>query len=283
MFLFTLITSSLSTFQELNGRPTNITPFPDPWDNFTSKADFDLYRYSFLVTFGLFWAATSFLLKSYYKTYSLRNVGKLKYWILVILPMVYYITAVDQISSPIQNQLYSMYPDFADVLLILWGISRQVGGFFFALTFLLMSKSAINTKLKYYLQVIAIGIMMLFSCVQIKTLLLLPYPPYGLITLSVLPISSFLVLVGLFYSAKVLSYDKKFLLELKKHVNKESNSFLNAIGSAEWNKNLESTVKNVLKQIGNDDERERPIEDNDLKDYVLEVIREIKRENSSLK
>ena len=81
--------------------------------------------------------------------------------------------------------------------------------------------------------------MMLFSSIQISTLHILPYPPFGLITLSILPISSYLVLLGLYYSAKSLSYDKKFLNELKKQIKNESNMFLNAIGSAEWNKNLE--------------------------------------------
>jgi hypothetical protein len=281
MFLITLISATYNTIQELNGRPLIITPFPDPWDNFTSKINFDLYRNSFLVSFALFWAATSFLLKSYYsKNYSSR-IGKWKYWVLVILPLVYYITALDFISNPIQNQLYSQYPQFSDALNIFWGVAKQVGGFFFALTFLFMSISISNINLKYYLKVTGIGIMMLYSSIQINTVLLLPYPPFGLMTLSVLPISSFLVLVGLFYSARVLSYDKKLLLELKKYVNKEWHSFLTSIGSAEWNKNLEMTVKDALKQIGaNEDEKEHALEAEDLKDYVLEVIRELKKDKN---
>jgi hypothetical protein len=281
MFLFTLLTAALNTIQELNGRPLTITPFPDPWDNFTSKVDFDLYRYSFLISFGLFWIATSFLLRNYYTTNYLKKFGKWKYWILVILPMIYYITAVDYISNPIQNQLYSKYPDFTDVLMILWGISRQVGGFFFALTFLFMSRGVDNTNLKYYLQITAIGIMMLFSSIQIKTLLLLPYPPFGLITLSILPISSLFVLIGLLSSARLLSYDKKFLLELRRYINQESNSFLNAIGSAEWNKNLEVSVRGVLKHLKKeDDEIDYTLEENDIKSYVLDVIQELNKQKT---
>ncbi|HKQ21652.1 MAG TPA: hypothetical protein VJS91_06405, partial [Nitrososphaeraceae archaeon] len=209
--------------------------------------------------------------------YSSR-IGKWKYWTFVILPLVYYITAVDLVSNPIQNQLYSHYPDFSNALIIFWGVSKQVGGFFFALTFFFMSRSVSNINLKYYLQVTGIGVMMLYSSIQINTILILPYPPFGLMTLSVLPISSFLVLVGLFYTARVLSYDKKFLLELKKYVYKESHSFLNAIGSAEWNKNLETTVNDVLKQIGKDEKQEHVLETDDLKDYVLEVIKELKKD-----
>ena len=96
-----------------------------------------------------------------------------------------------------------------------------------------------------------------------------------------LPISSYLVLIGLYYSAKSLSYDKSILTELRKKVKNAPNSFLGAIGSAEWNKNLENTVNDVLKQIGKEDEKENTFEADDLKDYVLEVIKELKKEKNS--
>ena len=282
MFTITLISAAYNTVEELKGRSITITPFPDPWDNFTSRVNFDLYRNSFLVSFGLFWVATSFLLVNYFSKNNSSKIVRWKYWILVILPLVYYITALDLVSNPIQNLLYSQYPDFSEALSEFWGLAKQVGGFFFALTFIFMSRSVNIINLKFYLQVTGIGIMMLYSSIQINTILILPYPPFGLVTLSTLPISSFLVLIGLFYSAKVLSYDKKLLLELKKHVSKESHSFLNSIGSAEWNKNLEMTVKKALKQIGSDeDEKEQALEADDLKDYVLEVIKEIKKDKNS--
>jgi hypothetical protein len=144
-----------------------------------------------------------------------------------------------------------------------------------------MSKDIENIKLKFYLLLTALGIMMLFSSIQISILHILPYPPFGLITLSITPISSYLLLLGLYNSAKSLSYDRKFLLELRRKVKNESNSFLSAIGSAEWNKNLETSINDVLKQIGKEDERDYTLRSDEVRNYVLDVIKELKRDKSS--
>ena len=51
----------------------------------------------------------------------------------------------------------------------------------------------------------------------------MPYPPFGSITLSTMPISSYLVLVGIYYSARSISYDKEFLRKLEKRIKNEPN------------------------------------------------------------
>ena len=40
-------------------------------------------------------------------------------------------------------------------------------------------------------------------------------------------------------------------------------------------------MNDVLKQIGKEDEKENTFEADDLKDYVLEVIKELKKEKNS--
>lgn len=122
--------------------------------------------------------------------------------------------------------------------------------------------------------------MMLFSSIQISTLHILPYPPFGLITLSVMPLSAYLVLLGLYNSARSISYDKKFLSEPRKQIKNESRLFLNSIGSAEWNRNLEVAIHGVLKQVGKRDETDYSFQEDDLKSYVVEVIKELKKENT---
>jgi len=207
---------------------------------------------------------------------------KWKYWVLVILPLIYLAGTYDYVSSPVRDQLISQFPDFSNVLSLFWTLSRQLGGFFFALVFIVMSKNTENIKLKYNLQLAGLGIMLLFSSIQIATLLILTFPPFGLISLSVMPISSFLILTGLYYSARSLSYDKKFLVQLRKQIKNESNAFLNTIGSAEWNKNLEAKIHGVLNQIGNKDEVTHfTLEQDDVRSYVIDVINELKKEKKS--
>jgi|GEM_PF-3482667 len=175
------------------------------------------------------------------------------------------------------------YPDFTSVIFYLLGVTKQLGGFFFSLSFIFMSRKVDNVRLKYYLLLTAIGIMILYSSIQISTLHILPYPPFGIITLSLMPISSYLILSGLYYSARSISKDKKFLAELRKQINNESNSFLNSIGSAEWNRTLEITIRDVLKQVGNEGEIDVDftLEDNDVRSYVFNVIKELKKEETS--
>ena len=120
--------------------------------------------------------------------------------------------------------------------------------------------------------------MILYSSIQISILHILPYPPFGLNTLSVMPIASYLVLTGLYYSAKSVSYDRELLLRLKKQIKNESHSFLNAIGSAEWNRNIESTVHNILEQVEVTEEPDSNLEEDDIRNYISEVINELSKE-----
>ena len=125
---------------------------------------------------------------------------------------------------------------------------------------------------------------MLFSSLQITVVYLIPYPPFGLITLTVMPISYYLVLIGLYYTARSLTYDKELLLKLAKRIRMESDSFLSDIGSAEWSQNLESTVNQVIKQNFDKLETEdvnSDISAENIRSYVLEVIKEIKDKQSS--
>jgi len=282
MILLTLTSSTLGLFQELQTKPSPVTPIPNPWDNMsTLKPTFyDVYRISSLISFGLFWVATSVFLKNYSTSYS-KRIGKWKYWILVTLPMIYYVGTFDIVLNYYLNSLIFQYPNFSIIIFYALGFTKQMGGFFFALSFIFMSKNIENIKLKFYLLLTALGIMLLFSSIQISTLHILPYPPFGLMTLSIMPISSYLLLLGLYYSARSLSYDRKFLVELRRKVKNESNSFLSAIGSAEWNKNLEISINDVLKQIGKEDEKDYTLGSEEVRNYVLDVIKELKRDKSS--
>lgn len=277
MIIITLTSATLGLTEELEGGPLLVTALPNPWDNITTLQPifYDVYRISSLVSFGLFWLATSILLKNY----SIRKVGKWKYWILVTLPLIYYIGTIDFLLNNYLNAFIYQYSHFASTIFILLGITKQISGFFFALSFIFMSKNIENAKLKFYLQLTGVGIMMLFSSIQISTLHILPYPPFGLITLSIMPISAYLVLIGLYYSARAISYDKKFLSELRKQIRDESHLFLNSIGSAEWNRNLEMTVHGVLKRVGRRDETDYSIKEEDVRDYVVDVVNELKKQS----
>jgi len=281
MFLLSLISANIGVFQELGGRPSPVTPIPDPWDRMTTikPASFEVYRISFLISFGLVWIATSFFLIDYFTNYS-KGIGKWKYWTLVILPLIYFISSTDFVTQNFLNELIFQYPSFTNFIFYFLGSTKQVGGFFFALSFIFMAKNIDNTKIKYYLLFTATGIMILFSSIQISAIHILPYPPFGLITLASMPISSYLVLVGLYYSARSVSNDKKILLELRKEIKNKSYSFLRAIGSAEWNENLQITVHRVLNQLKDKEVTDSNLQDEDIRNYVFDVVEELKKQKN---
>jgi hypothetical protein len=277
--LLTLASALLALIQELTDRPSPISPNPNPWDRISTRKPifYGVYQISLSISFGSVWLATSFLLKNYTKNYS-RKIGKGKYWIMASLPMIYYLSSFSLILDFLSPFIFQ-YPYLNNMFSYLFGGSKQVGGLFFALSFIVMCKNIGNINLKHYLTLAAVGIMILFSSIQISILHIIPYPPFGLSTLSMMPISSYLVLVGIYYSARSISYDKELLRKLEKHIKNEPESFLNAMGSSEWRANLEVTVNNLASNFQEEDEdvsSELSIED--VRHYISEVMKEVKKQ-----
>jgi hypothetical protein len=277
MVFLSLIFAAIGLTQELISRPQLVTPISDPWDRMSTVKPvyYDLYRATSLISFGFIWISTSLFLKNYLVNYSKRS-EKWKYWILSALPLIYYLITSDYIINNILNILIFQYPSFTSVFFYILGSTKQIGGFFFALPLFFMARNSINVNLKFCLQLFAIGIMILYSSIQISTLHVLPFPPFGLITLSNTLIASYLVFIGLTYSAKSVSDDRKLLNNLKKQFKDDSHSFLNAIGSAEWNKNLEITTQKLIKQVSDNRNSESNLKEDDIKSYIADLMDEIK-------
>jgi hypothetical protein len=140
-----------------------------------------------------------------------------------------------------------------------------------------MAKNIENIHIKYYLILSSVGIMTLFSSIQISILQILPYPPFGLSTITVMPMASFLLIIGLLYSAQSLSFDRQLLSELGRYIKNKPNLFLQDIGTIEWTKN----VQNIVKQI----EEKQPIDEEvthsaltqiDIHEYIYKVLDEVR-------
>ena len=279
IFFFATTSALITTLLQVEGLlSSSITPVPNPWDR-TSLRNLvfsELYRASSIAVFSLVWLATSLMLKNYSLNYT-KGVGKKKYWVLVSLPLLYFLASTDFILDQL-NPIIFQYPYLSNFIVYLFGGTKNVGGIFFAVSFILMSKYALNKNLKIFLAFTGAGIMMLFSSLQISVLQLLPYPPFGLITLSIMPFSSYLLLIGLYYSALSIAHDNHVLTELKKRVKEEPSSFLSGIGSAEWSKKVENLVDDIMKRT---EEPVRPTDSDlsseDIQRYLMEVIEEIRK------
>lgn len=279
-FVLVIISVLFLIVQELNGRPSDVSPQPNPWDKTSTRVLFfnDVYRISLLISFIFIWVASSILLTSYSKNY-IRKIGKAKFWFVVSLPLLYYLFSLDIVTNTF-NSLIFQYSYLSTIFIYIFGATKHIGGFFFALPFIYMAKNIENLHIKYYLILSAVGIMTLFSSIQISILQILPYPPFGLTTITVMPVASFLLIIGLFYCAQSLSYDRQLLSELGRYIKNKPNLFLQNIGSIEWSNNMEGIVKQIKKEQVIESMVDEPapsaLTKTDIQDYIYKVLEEVK-------
>ena len=93
----------------------------------------------------------------------------------------------------ILNQIQNYTLDLINSIL-----TRPIGGILFGIAFWTIARNIGNENIKYFMMLSAFGIMLL-SISNVDTgIFMLPYPPFGLVTLSFLGISSYLLLVGIY-------------------------------------------------------------------------------------
>lgn len=237
------------------------------------------YRILFLLTFILIWISTSILLKTYSKNY-MKRIGKVKFWILVSLPLIYYIFSSDFVTNNIYNVLVDIFDLTYVSYISLISLTNEIGAIFFALPFLFMSKNISNKDLKFYLLICAIGIMILISSLDFSFFYLYPYPPFGLSTISNIPLSIFLLLVGIIFSARSISYDRKLLSELNIQIKNQPSAFLKGIGSIEWQNNIEKTIKQIkIEKLEEEITPSSSLTKEEINNYIKRIINEMARDN----
>jgi hypothetical protein len=159
-------------------------------------------------------------------------------------------------------------------------LSKPIGGLTFAVAFWKISKIISYEKnLKTYMIISGWGILLIFGADQAVVQTLAPYPPFGLATITVLNIAAFLMLLGIYNSATLVSTNNQLRKSIHKHA--LESKLLGIIGQAEMEKEIEKTVKKITQDKGSlEIETEQPVEldEKELKKYVDFVIREVKKE-----
>src|SRR4030095_9821466 len=84
-----------------------------------------------ILSFVLLWVATAFLLREYSK-----RIGKMTYWILVSIPLVYFLSHFPALSFTLFDFLITSNPTlFGIVLTLIFNLSRIAGGILFGVAF----------------------------------------------------------------------------------------------------------------------------------------------------
>lgn len=230
---------------------------------------------SFLSFIGL-WAATIFSLRGYS-----RSIGRIKFWLAVSLPILYFLSQSEFIFGPFILSHRFLDPiTFFRIYTISFASTKLVGGILFAIPYYLVSRKINDPKVKNYLKLTSIGFILLFLSMQVFSLPLLPYPPFGIIAICFVGLSSYLILVGIYGSAISVSEDSMLRKSIRKLVVKET-ELVDTFATAQMEQEIQTKVVETTKRLSRYMIQETGIEsslkEEDIKKYCKEVLAEIKR------
>lgn len=158
-------------------------------------------------------------------------------------------------------------------------LSRPIGGLLFGVAFWKISKTIRYEKnIKTYMILSGWGIFLIFSANQGEAQIVSPYPPFGLVTITVLNIAAFLMLLGIYNSAVLVSANNNLRKSIHKYA-LESKS-LGSIGRAEMENEIQKTVTKITQDkssLMTDTEQAIELDGAELKRYLDFVIGEVKK------
>jgi len=230
-----------------------------------------------IISFMMMWIATCMLLRHYS-----RKMGKIKFWILVSIPLVYFLSQFLTLSLNLFGPLLSSQSIFYGVLLTLvFTLSKSAGGILFGIAFWTAIRNIHESSVvRNYMIISAYGLVLLFTSNQANVLVTAPYPPFGLAAASFIGLASYMLLVGIYSSAISVSHDIKLRQSIRKLAVKES-KLLDSIGSAHMEQEIERRVISMTKEnediLANETGIEPSLSETEVKEYLREVIEEVRK------
>jgi hypothetical protein len=236
---------------------------------------------SSVISFLITWIATTSLLHHYS-----RRLGKLKYWIVVAIPLVYFLSQFLNPLLGLFDPIIELSPVINSTLLILvFALSKPVGGILFGVAFWSIARNVQSTMVRDYMKIAAYGLALLFiSNEAISTVNAPSFPPFGLVTVSFIGLASYLVLIGIYYSAMSVSQDVKLRTTIRRFAVDELR-LLHNIGSAELTAKLENQMKDIITKnqtmMVEETGVQPSLSEEDAKQYLNEILKELGKEKNS--
>ena len=239
-----------------------------------------IYRISSFTSFIGIWLTTAILM-TYYREKLLNTIT---YWIIMLIPLVYFvITYFYQfiLGSALSSYLESDPVTFSIVLVAFLSLSKPIGGLIFGIAFWNTARTvSYEKKIRTCMLISGWGIFLIFAANQGVTQQTTPFPPFGIPTITVLNIAAYLVLLGIYNSAKLVSVNNNLRKSIYKHA--VESKMLHLIGHAEMEKEIQNTVTKIIQSQKNmEEEREVGLEldQDELRKYLDVVIREVKKDD----
>jgi hypothetical protein len=283
---FNLIVAAALTSIKVNDRPPQVGEYVGGAGDISGGRHlfFDnIYRISSFVSFFGIWATTAILMNHYRE----KLANAIIYWIILSIPFVYFLVTYFYQFFLGNLLLYYLAIDPITVSILLGAflaLSKPIGGIVFGVAFWKISKAISYEKnVKTYMIISGWGIFLIFSADQATAQIVSPYPSFGIVTVTVLNVGAFLMLMGIYNSAVLVSANNN----LRKSIHNYAleSKLLGLIGTAE----MENEIQKTVTRITQDNESlmtatEEPIEldGTELKKYIDFVMTEIKKETKKL-
>jgi len=234
---------------------------------------FSYYRYLDYSSFLLTLVASALLLYHYSK-----KTKTPKMIIILALPILGYtatiLDALNIYDTETNPDLFYYY--------IFQSLASISGGVLFAFSFWFISKRLPESPVKTFLKITSLGFILLYLSNHVDVTAA-NYPPYGINSLSLLALSSYFVLFGLYSSALSLSQDITLRQHLRSIARNDEN-LLSSIGTAQMESEVKRAVSD-LKDVADVEEKElaektgieTPIAENEVEDYLKQVIEEVSK------
>jgi hypothetical protein len=236
------------------------------------------YRISSFMSFFSIWITTAILM-NYYRE---KLINAIVYWVILTIPLVYFIITYfyQFILGSILVSFLEIDPVSVSIILgAFLALSKPIGGLLFGVVFWNISRIiGYEKNIKTYMIISGWGILLIFSSNQAATQIVSPYPPFGLVTITILVTASYLMLLGIYNSATLVSANNELRRSIHKHA--LESKLLGAIGHAEMEKEIQNTVKQVNRdKYELEKELEEPVEldEMELEKYIEFVVREVRK------
>ena len=227
-----------------------------------------------ILSFVSVWIASAVLMS----TYS-RRIGKIRYWMIISIPLIYFLFPFEKNIVDIFESLAFSSPVLYGVLNVtIFSATKQIGALFFSLVFLAASTLVTRNEMQKYLLISGIGMAILYGSIEIDTLLFATYPPFGVVTVSFIPMGSYLVFSGMVLSARLIAHDKELRSEFYKTAMSQL-KLLKAIGVTEMEKELLKSYKSVEKQHKLPEMESTRFEKDNVREALHEVVDELDKDN----
>ena len=269
-----------------------VSELPNPTGEYVGASGFfssdryslleNAYRIFSFMSFFSIWITTAVLIINYRKK---PGSNAIVYWIILSVPFVYFLITYfyQYILGDILISYLEIDPITVSIILgAFLALSKPIGGLVFGVAFWKISRiMSYERNIMTYMIISGFGIFLIFAANQAATQTIPGiYPPFGLLTITVLNIAAFFMLLGIYNSATLVSTNHNLRKLIRKHA--LESKLLGLLGHAELDNEIRKTVKEITQDkdtLERYKEAEFEFDEKELEKYVNSVIRETKKEH----